>query len=352
MGPHLCIVAAIIAALGLGSTLAAQNYDIELRSGESIYGSVTAQDDKFVTVERSFWRRRTGVIVINTTYSRRDIVAMHEVLSLEDDFHQHAAACLTTYDAKYTLVRWCLDRNLISDALEIARQLYQEDVTDPVTLELIDETGYVIDQGTWLTTADYAARHHLVEYAGVLMSPSEAHARNDFNIASRATSDTQSRLASAQNESKALLLILRDATVAMKRAERHQAEARDLERKQHLAGLTADQIADEQEAARFDAEYGIAEAAEPDSKELLDARKDFATASARYQQVIDDIAGMKARITLLASAMAEDASSIAQITGKPFPPAIAQGGSAATAPAGSFVTPAPAAQARGAASAP
>jgi len=316
--PHAVLTTLLFSALGLGCHAAAENDEIELHSGESVYGAVIAQDDKSVTLQRSFWRRRTGVIMIDTEYSRREIVAMHAVRSLEEDYRQRAAACLTTYDARYSLARWCLDRNLVAHALAITQQLYQEDTTDPVTLELIDETGYVIDQGAWLTSADYAARHHLVDYAGVLMSPEEAQARTDYNTANRATTDTQSLLDSAQNESKTTLLLLRDATIALKRAERHQQQARDAEHKQHLASLTAEQLADEQEGADFDAAHGIAPATEPDSQELIDARADFAKVSDQYQQGLTTIVAMKARLVLLAAAMADDALSITKLSGKPF----------------------------------
>jgi len=319
--PSAVLTTIVVTALGMGCRAAAENDEIELHSGARVYGAVIARDDTSVTLERSFWRRRTGVIMITTTYPRVEIVAMHAVSSLEEDYRQRAAACLTTYDARYSLARWCLDRNLVAHALDITQQLYQEDTKDPVTLELIDATGYVIDQGAWLTSADYAARHHLVDYAGVLMSPAEAQARTDYNTASRATTDTQSQLDSAQNESKATLLLLRDATVALKRAERHQQQARDAQRKQHIASLTAEQLADEQEAANFDTAHGIAPITEPDSQELIDARADDAKVSDHYQQVLTTIVAMKARLVLLAAAMADDALSITTLSGKPFPSA-------------------------------
>jgi hypothetical protein len=323
---------ALLLLLPLAGTLRAEQLDIDLRSGEHVFGALISQDHDQVVVERSFWRHRTSVITANYAIPRNTIMRMQTVVDLEADYRAHLAACGATYAARYDLARWCLDRRLVAHAFENARLLLADDPQDAVTLQLIDDIGYIRENGVWVTREAFAVHHQLVEYGGTLMTAAEAGARAGYSAACRQIQDGQQHIDDLGSEILADTLTLRDATVADKRAERHQQEARRAAEEAHLKSLTPDQLADEQEAHRFNLAYHIAEPAPTDTDEVIKARKDFDAAERRYEQAVADLAATRANVLTLEATRDGDAATIARLSGLPFPPVVTTALPAAHAP--------------------
>ncbi len=326
--PPLMRTLLLLASVAIADA-SAESLDVDLRSGEHIYGTLVSIDADHLVLRRTLWAGRHGLITISAEIPRVGIIAMRPVASLEDDFRARAAACGDSYAARYGLARWCLDRGLMRHAADIALALAGEDRDDAVTADLLDGMGYIKVGRAWVEREVYAREHHLVEYGGTLMPPEEAAARLEHANATLLIRQTQERLVDLTAFSRTTLLELRDATISLRRAERHQRQDRETAEEARLKSMTPDQIADEKEVVAFDRAHDLAEPSVPDDKEVVDARKAATGAQARYDQAMSDRSVAEATLAKATAAAVEAAARVAALSGKPFPPTATAGPDAA-----------------------
>lgn len=273
----------------------AQSVEINLRSGESLYGELRAQTAQDVVVEQSLWYDHHGLGHIERHLNRGAIVRVQLVTSLEQLYQQRLAQMPATYAGRYAFVRWCLDRGLVTQALEQVRRLIADSPADPVAHELAEDTGYVLDHDTWVTQATYGRTHGLVVYGGVLMTPQEATLHRTIATTGVLAREADAHLAEATAQEAAALDDLREATVAYQRALRHQRAARKAEEDARWNRMSPDDRADEEVRRRFDEEHHRTPPATPDDKEVVEARKDLDAAQRRDDALRADITDTTAR---------------------------------------------------------
>jgi hypothetical protein len=292
MRPLLAFAAAAVILMACRAT--AVDVEVLLTSGERCYGTLIADRDGELTIDRRVWSLH-GTMSNHVTWPRGRVAKVQTVGSLEALYQERAAAAEKTYDGQYSLARWCLERGLQDHAFAIAKALWDREPGDDVTRQLLEDTGYLLDGQQWLTRADYAARHGLVSYEGKLMSQAEADARKAHTTAAQRAQAAEQRIADLEAARRARLDELGDATVALKRAERHQKQADDAAEAERRGKMSADDLADEEERRRFDQQHHVErkKPKEEDPQELTAARRNLDAADNAYRKVTDDLAAAK-----------------------------------------------------------
>jgi hypothetical protein len=171
------LLGALLVLAALAPWAAAGDVEVHLVNGDRLYGELVSDTPQTVTINRKIWTRN-GQIGGKAELSRERVAQIEPVTSLEDLYTRHAAETGDTFDAQYTLARWCYERSLQDHAFVHAKRLYDRDHSDEITKQLLQEIGYVLDDdGTWLKEADYAQKHGMVVYEGKLMTPQQVELR-------------------------------------------------------------------------------------------------------------------------------------------------------------------------------
>jgi hypothetical protein len=284
----------IAAVFILVSRAAAADVEVLLISGERCFGALVSDRDGELTIDRRVWSIR-GSITSRVTWPRGRVAKVEPVPSLEALYQQRAAAAEKSYDGQYSLARWSLERGLQDHAYAIAKGLWEHEPGDEVTRQLLEDIGYLLDGQQWLPRADYAAKYGLVSYEGRLMSQAEADARKAHTAAAQRAQAAEQKIGELEAAERARLDELEDATVALKRAERHKKQADDAAEADRRSKMSADDLADEDERRRFDHEHKI-ERKQPkvdDPQELAAAKKACDAAEKAYRKVGEDLAAAK-----------------------------------------------------------
>lgn len=266
--------AVLLATLPLGAV----DVEVTLVGGDSRFGALVSQDDEAVVIDRAVWSL-AGTQRHRLSLHRARVRAVEPVPSLADLYRTRAAAADDTFPAQYTLARWCLERGLRAEAFSHAKRLLDRDPDDAVVKELIETIGYLRDGERWVPQEEFAAKHGLVRYGGMLMSVAEAGARKRAATARLQAQRAEGRVAEAEHARTRLLEELRAATITLDRIQRQDRRRRTAAEAERRRGMTPEQIEDERldaEVARaFDAQHGIQrppQAAEAEPAELVAAR--------------------------------------------------------------------------------
>ncbi len=277
----------LLAALALVSAWApgasAADVEARLKSGERVFGERLDAPEAILAINRKVWTRN-GLIVGRAEYQRSAIAEMEIVTSLSDLYQKHSAETPDTFDGQYQLAKWCMDRGLQDEAFAHAKRLYARDPKDEVAQGLLQDLGYLLDEGQWIKRADYAAKHGMVEYEGKLMTPAQ--------VALRKTEIKTGFERDAQAHKVRTL----DAAVPPLEKRLADSKARVEKLKADLQANKAEEAKAKQVAAKNKATLDAspyAQKAKDIEKAITDAGKVVDTASKSLQQSKDELAAGK-----------------------------------------------------------
>jgi hypothetical protein len=312
----------------MSGTALAADVEARLKTGERVFGELLSDDASLVAINRKVWTRN-GLIVGRVEYPKKSIDTMETVTSLPDLYQKRAAETPDTFDGQYSLARWCMDRGLQDEAYAHAKKLYDHDPKDEVTRQLLEDLGYVLDDGEWVKRAVYAAKHGMTEYEGKLMTPGQVDLRK------------AEVKAAYERDAAARKLKVLDNSIAPAEKKITEAGARVDKLRQDLAQCKADEAKAKQggqggqggqgkNKAPVDTSTFVARQKELD-KSIAEAQKNVDAANKNAQKARDDAAAGK--IALEKAEAAADAAHKAYVESWPTGQVPAAGSAPADAPA-------------------
>ncbi|MBA2481927.1 MAG: hypothetical protein H0V44_14775 [Planctomycetes bacterium] len=212
-----------VAVAAVWSPLCAGDVEVRLKSGETAFGALISQDDNQVAINRRLWTKN-GVLEGTVDYPRNRVLDVVEVPSLTALYQAKAGAAGSEYEVHYALAHWCMDRGLIDQAFVHAKGLYDRDPKDVVTLKLMDEIGYMLVDGAWVTQAENAAKHGLVAYDSTYLTPAEVDLRKTVARTSITQDATESKVKTCENRIETEAKRVKDANARLAKVQADEAK--------------------------------------------------------------------------------------------------------------------------------
>jgi hypothetical protein len=219
---HLHLTRLLLCTCAVMTTAHAVDVEVRMKSGESGFGELIAQDDAKVSINRRLWTKN-GIIAGTTDYPRNRIVEVIEVPSLTDLYRAKAAKAGEEYELQYSLARWCMERGLIDQAFTHAKGLYDRDPKDAVTLKLFDDIGYMLVDGTWIKESENAERHGLIAYDSTYLTPAEVDLRKAVAKAMLARDGAEGKIKLCENRIESEAKHVKDANARLAKTQADEA---------------------------------------------------------------------------------------------------------------------------------
>ncbi|MBA2479325.1 MAG: hypothetical protein H0V44_01585 [Planctomycetes bacterium] len=154
------------------TAFAAEQVELHLVSGKTITGELISEDKDQVVVKSTMASKSGAPMTMSTGYKRVDIKEVVRVADPETTYTQRngSAKSATEHAA---LAIWCREHGMAERALEHTKAALAADPWNADAAKLMNDLGWVLENGTWIKEEEWLAAQGKVKYQGTIMTLAE-----------------------------------------------------------------------------------------------------------------------------------------------------------------------------------